>query len=170
MKDSSKGILGIAIFYAIAVAILDYFLARIPIVNWLALSVVFVFFTILILDSVITALPARKQVSEKEPEIQEDELVHLEEIVKKALVQHQPHSQRVLEARVKAILIACRARKVSGPGIELNALTERGQQPFRAIASDAEISKLITGDSTIVEGLDIHGVERILSKIEAWLA
>lgn len=169
MKAHSREILGLAVFYAAVVAILDYFLTKIPIINWLALGMTFVFFTTLILDTVVKLLAKEQRTQTVVPETSESELGRLEKVIERALVQHQPESIKILDERLKSIVLSAFAIRANQSVTNLHQLAQDDPKSFVATIGDDQISEILAGRSTVLKEAGSHEVGKVLTKIEEWL-
>jgi hypothetical protein len=151
-------ILRIAVFYTGAVAIVDYFLAKTPMINWLTLGFVFLFFAALIVDSVVRLL-AKEELVGKILHRQVDDLERLKEIIERALAQGQSESLKSLENRLRSLALAARDYGANRFGRQLDRPNE-----------SALMAQLLTGSSLVLKNLDAGEIETLLAEIEAWLS
>jgi hypothetical protein len=165
---NSRAIVELAVFYTCVVAVLDFFLTKIPIVNWLALSLAFIFFTGLLLESVSRLLAKSRGTSSSATRKYEDELDHLETIVEKALAQRQPESIKILEERLRSIVVAAHARQTNQASGQLPQVAWDDSRSITAVAEDDRVSGLLTECSVVVNNSNSQGIERVISKIESW--
>jgi len=165
MKEHTRTIIGLAIFYLAVVAIADFFLAKIPIINWLALAFVFLFFTVLITSSLVGLLAKGKVPAEQFSHKDEDELERLARVVENALVEEDSESLKVLEKRLTAL-----ARIASGyrTGSELQSTAEHGPQSLPPVEEDLP-KQTPTARPLIPMNLSSREIENLLSMIEGWL-
>ena len=169
MKAHSREILGLAVFYAAVVAILDYFLTKIPVINWLALGMTFVFFTALILDTVVKLLAKEQRTHPVVPETSESELERLEKAIEHALIQHQPESIKILDERLKSIVISAFAIRANQSVTYLHQLAQDDPKSLMATIGDDQISEILAGGSTVLKDAGSHKIGTVLTKIEEWL-
>lgn len=161
MKQLSRTILGIAVLYTALVAVLDFSLTGIPIINWLALTLTFLFFTALILDTVM-----KLRVKEPQTHIQGsegrrddlDELDRLERNLERALVERQPESLKILDERLKSLALKAFASR-----------TRQSATSLMAPAENEKISEIFEECSISPQDADPPKVEKVLTKIEDWL-
>lgn len=159
MTEHNQRILRIAVFYTGAAAIVDYFLARTPIIGWLTLGFVFVFFAALIVDSVVRLLASEGLAAGKILHRPVDDLERLEEIIERALVQGQSESLKVLENRLRSLALTAHDYRANRFGRQLD-------QPIK----DALTTQLLTGSSSVLKNHDSREIEALLTEIEAWLS
>lgn len=169
MKAYSREILGLAVFYAAVVAILDYFLTKIPVINWLALGMTFVFFTALILNTVVKLLAKDQRTQTVVPETSESELERLEKALERALVQHQPESIKILDERLKSIVLSAFAIRANQSVAYLQQLAQDDPKSLMATIGDDQTSEILAGRSTVLKNASSHEVGKVLTKIEEWL-
>ena len=169
MKTHSREILGLAVFYAAVVAILDYFLTKIPVINWLALGMTFVFFTALILHKVVKLLAKDQRTQTVVPETSESEVERLEKAIERGLVQHQPESIKILDERLKSIVLSAFAIRVNQSVTNLHQLAQDDPKSLMATIGDDQTSEILAGRSIVLKNASSHEVGKMLTKIEEWL-
>jgi hypothetical protein len=169
MNPISRGILLLAIAYTAVVAAVDSFLGNIPIVNWLALGIVFVFFTAMILDSATKLLVASRTIAKKVQEKQEDELDRLERLIERALGQGQAEPLMILEKRLISLVIAS-AYQSGQFNRQIPQTDKFNSQSFSSTAQEDLTSLRLTDYSLVPEKLRSREIESLLSMIEDWLS
>lgn len=168
MRQHPKAILGVAIFYTVVVAILDFFLKKIPIINWLALGLAFIFFTALILDSVVKLLARRPPKQAVLLETTEDELDRLEKTIDRALIQHQPESLRVLDERLKAVFLSAYAQ-TNQSVIKVPQLSHEEPKPLTARNEESQNTEAAAKRWRLIRNGSSNEVRTMLTEIEKWL-
>ena len=170
MRERYRRILGIAVFYAAAVAIVDYFLAKTPMISWLTLGFVFAFFAALLVDSVVRLLAKEELAASKIFHRDGDDLERLEEIVERALVQGQSESLRILEKRLRSLALMARDHRPSGFGRQVHRSAENNFQSVSRDIEDDLTTQLLANSSLVLKNHCSSNVESLLSEIEAWLS
>jgi hypothetical protein len=170
MREHCRRILGVAIFYTGMVAIVDYFLAKMLMISWLALGFVFVFFAALIVDSVVRLLGKDELSGRKIFHGHADDLERLEEIVEKALVQGRSESLRMLEKRLSSLALMARDQRARRFGAQLDRPAENVSQFVSRDLEDDLIVQVLTNSSLVLKNHGSRDVESLLSEIEAWLS
>ncbi len=170
MKEHIRTILGISGLYIVVVAIVDFFLAKIPIINWLALSFVFLFFVILITTSVLGRV-ANSQVTPKEPfHRPDDELERLAKIVENVLVRGQAESSKVLEKRLADLAQLASSSRTGKFAITALSTAEQSPQSFSTSVDYDTSIQILAENSSIPKNLSLKEIENLLSQIEGWLS
>lgn len=160
MKQHRRTILGLAILYAALVAALDFSLTGIPIINWLALTLTFLFFTALILDTVVKLRPKelRTQGVSETRRSELDELDRLEKNIERALVERQTESLKILDERLKSLVLKAFASR-----------TDQSDTNHMASIQNDKISEILEECSIASENAGPTEFERVLTKVEDWL-
>ena len=170
MRENYRRILGIAVFYTAAVAIVDYFLAKTPMLSWLAFGLVFAFFAALLVDSVVRLRAKEELAASKIFHGHIDDLERLQEIVEKAMVQREPESLKILEKRLRSLAISALDHRQSELGRQGHPDAENSPQSVFADVETDLAAQLLESSSTVLKNRSSKDVESLLSEIEAWLS
>jgi len=166
LKEQLRGILWIGLFFSIVVAVVDFFLARIPVLNWAALTVSFAFLAIFVLDLVVKLVPRSRPAVPPPSEWHEDELQRLARLVGNALVKHDPESLSVLQGRLRSVTLTTIAERASLAETQIVQLAEHDAAALQEITEDKLISDLIACPASVRVD-DPQTIEKVLSKLES---
>jgi hypothetical protein len=169
VKGHIRTILWLSGLYIVVVAIVDYILAEIPIINWLALGFVFLFFVILITTSAAGLLAASPLTSKNAFHKPEDELERLAKTIENVLVRGQAESSKVLEKRLAALAQLASARQAGKFAIEQLQSSKQSPQSFSTLADYDTPIQILADNHSIHKNLSLTEIEDLLSKIEGWL-
>jgi ABC-type transport system involved in multi-copper enzyme maturation permease subunit len=156
----------LAIFYTCAVTVVDSFLGTIPIVNWLALGIVFVIFTAMILDSAAKLLAANGRIARNTQEKPEDELDRLERLVERALGQGQAEPMMLLEKRVRLLKASAQAKHIERRMLQSDEFVSQSTYS----TAQEEIAPQRSADYSRTPNELRAEIEGWLSQIEDWLS
>jgi hypothetical protein len=166
LREHSKTVLELAISYTCVVAVLDFFLGKIPVINYLALSLSFLFFTGLLLESVAKSLVTDRKVPSNPTGRREDELDRLERIIEEALFQRRLEFTKLLQERLRSIIIAGRRWQIG----HLDLLLDDSSLVFVGIGEDFVARDLLADCSRAISNSSSQGIGKVLSKVESWLS
>jgi len=169
MKQQSRTILGLAVFYVVVVSLLNAFLSRIPVINWLGLVLAFVFFALLLLGNVLELRPTHSRASKVVADPPYDEVGHLAKTIDRALFQNQPEPLSALGARLKSLILSAYSSQACQAKGELLPMTPDSSVSMQALPGDEWISSLLK-DADSVTRMNVRDVERLVAKIEGWFA
>lgn len=167
MREHTRRLFELAIFYVAVVAIAEFFLARIPTMNWLALGSAFLFFTILITSSVQRLLTKSELTAVKFSYKHEDELERLAKVIENALVEENAESLKALEKRLTALAQAASVYVAGEFGSRPESTGEHGLESRPA--GEEDILAYTPAGQITCENLSAREMENLLSKIEDWL-
>jgi hypothetical protein len=167
MKEQPKAILGLAVFYTVTVAILEFFLSKIPVINWLALTVAFIFFTAFILGAVMEFRPKQGRVQEAVRETYEDEIERLGKTIERGSQQNQPESLRTLEERLKSIALNAYAHHTNQT---IDQISHDNPELLATVLADEQMSVMFKNNDGIPTLASPNDLKKVLSRIEDWLA
>jgi hypothetical protein len=148
------------------VAVLDFFLREIPLINWLALSLSFLFFTGLLFESAAKSLVTEWKAPSKMMVGNEDELDLLERIVKGALVERRPQFMKSLQERLETIVNAARSLQSGYPA---PVSEDNSSVPF-SMSKDLVAQDLLADCSHAVGNSNSQHIQKVLAKVESWLS
>jgi hypothetical protein len=170
LKEQAKSIIIIAIFFAIVVVILDAFLAKFEIVNWIALGTAFLIFSVSILNSVAALLSQGKPLRSNPLVANDDELLRLEKNVSQSLVQglSQPHT--ALEGRIKSLVTDAVANQNGLSAAELYQMVAERPGTLPNLLADDQLKRIIEGDVAALQNGSISELTSLLVKIEKALS
>ena len=167
MKREAKRILEWGVFFACAVIILDVLLIQIPILDWLALGIVFFFAAALIVASIARSVPWEKRRAISIPQ-RRDELQRLADIVDAAVYEGDGNSSRILLEQVKSIALGAIAGRTKLSKREILELAENHREDLRAVVRDEEIMAVLVGYQQLGRSLSEKELEGMLSRIQDW--
>jgi hypothetical protein len=170
MKQHPRTILKLAIAYMAVVVVVDFFVSKVPAIDWLALSVVFIFFAILIASSVVGLLPRRRLTAKDATHKREDELERLEKTVERALVEGDRDSLIAIEKRVMQLALRVSARRAGKDAGKLHLDVENAAQLVSRAPESDLLDNVSTSIPTALEKPNSGNIERLLSQIEASLS
>lgn len=167
MIQQVKSILQLGIAFTAIVAFLDLLLMEYPPLNWLALSVVFFFVAVMIVDLLARHISHERHRPSSNPQ-REDDLHFLEEVVDKAISERDQKSNRILHERLRSMALGTVAARTRQTKKEILDIAERDPHSLQAILKDKTLLKLIVGNPLSIGQYDRQRVEELLSRIEAW--
>lgn len=167
MNGQATQILLIGLFFAGAIIVLDLLLTQLPVLDWFALSLIFLLAATAILGSVARTVPRQtgKSISIQQ---KEDEFQHLADVVNAAVYGHDKESLRILSERIKSLALGTIAARTKMSKKEIMELAENDKQSLRAIVQDEEMIKFLAVYQPQDEALSQKEFEEKLSKIEGW--
>ena len=167
MKQQVRSILQLGIAFTAVVAFLDLLLMGYPSLNWLALTVVFLFVAVMILDLLARHMSHARHQLNSNPQ-REDDLHYFEGIVDRAINEHDQQSGRILYERLRSIALGAVAARTRQTKKEILEIVEKDPEGLQALVKNNPILGLIVGDPLSIRYYDSESVEELLSRIEAW--
>jgi len=160
-------ILQLGIFFAAIVVFLDVFLTQLPVLDWLALGVVFFFIAAMILDSTARMVPKEKRLSSSKHK-EHDELQWLEDVVDRTVNKHQPEALEILAEKFRSIALARIVARTNLSKKELQELAENSPNNLLGIVKDEQIARLVAGNAPLLASASYRQIAELLSMIEDW--
>ena len=167
MNTQATQILQLGLFFAGAVIVLDLLLTLLPVLDWFALSLLFLLAAAAILASVARTVPRQtgKSISLQQ---REDEFQHLADVVNAAVYGHEKESLRILSEHIKSLALGTIAARTRLSKKEILELAKNDRQSLQAIVQDEEMIRCLAGYQPQDEAPSEKEFEEILSKIEGW--
>jgi len=167
LKPQTKAIIELGIAFSIVVVFLDFFLGSIQILSWFALSITFVLFAALILDSVSRLIPRNMVRASYVPERRHGDLERLERTLDTAIVEHDPKSAAALGERLISIIFGMTAYRTGLSQSELRQLAEQDPESLAAIVRDDQIREILQGHEPVLGGATSREIGVLLTKLES---
>lgn len=165
MNKETSEILQLGVVFGVIAIFLDLFLIPLPVLNWLALGVAFLFVSVIILLRVASLVPMQSRSVCSRPE-KSDELDDLTEVVERAYGKHQSESIDVLTDKLRSIAINTAAAKTRLSKKEVMDLAEGDPASLARMLDDEELSSLLAEGYHGHERLKYSQVNHLLMKIE----
>ena len=167
MNREVTQILQLGLFFAGAVIVLDLLLTQLPVLDWFALSLIFLLAAAAILGSVTSTVPRQtgRSISFQQGE---DEFQHLADVVNAALYGHDKGSLRILSEQIKSLALGTIAARTRLSKKEILELAENDKKSLQAIVQDEEMMRCLAGYLPQDKAPSEKKFEDLLSKIEGW--
>ena len=167
MNRPATQILQLGLFFAGAVIVLDLFLTYLPVLDWFALSLIFILAAAAILGSVTRTVP-RQTSKSLSLQHKEDEFQHLADVINAAVYGQDKTSLRILSEHIKSLALGTIAARTRLSKKEILELAENDRQSLQALVQDEEMIRCLAGYQPQREGPSEKEFEEMLSKIESW--
>lgn len=167
MKQQAKSIIEIGVFFSIVAVFLDFFLGQIPIIGWIGLSIAFVLFAALILDSVSGLIPRSMVRTSIVPERRDSDLQRLERTLETAIAKHDPESAKALGQRLRSIVFGMTAYRTGLSESELRQLADKNPEALTAIVRDEQIREILQGREPVLRSGTSREIMVLLNKMES---
>ncbi len=167
MNKHTSQILRLGVVFTALVAFIDVFLTQLPILDWLALSIVFLLLATVTLDSVMPLVPKQMHHAQSVSE-RRDELDNFEEIIKRAVSKNDHEAIEMLVGKLRLIVAGAIATESNLSTREILEQAENGSDSIRSIVRDEQMLKLLAGNPSVLGTGTHREIERFLTKVEAW--
>jgi len=169
MKKQIRTLFQIAVVYLAISIILDFFLAGYPILTWLGVGFAFILFGAVIFDVILELtfrpLP-KKNVSRFKRN--EDDLMRLDTLCKKAIDHNDPAASRLLSERIKSLAFAVAAYHCNTTEPLLRDMVIQDPASLqRQVHDPYMVEALTTTDYGVTRG-NTRKLDDYLTKIEDW--
>lgn len=164
MNSVAKHILEIGVFFAGAVMVLDALLFQLPILDWLALGIVFFFAAVSTLISIARTIPFYSQRSQSISQTEND-LEHLTGIVEAAVHGGDGTASRILSDEIKSLILGEIALRAKIAKREVINLLENHPENLQRIIRDDKARKFLADYRKVNEDSSEEQLEKILSEI-----
>jgi len=165
MNKKASEVLQLGIVFGVIVIFLDFFLIPLPVLNWLALGVAFLFVSAIILQSVASLVPRQSQIVPSPPE-KSDELDDLAEVVERAYGKDHSESSDALTEKLRSIAINAAAAKTRLSKKEVMDLAEKDPASLARMLNDEKLSSLLAEGYHGHERLKYSQINQLLIRIE----
>ena len=165
MNKETSEILQLGVVFGVIAVFLDLFLIPLPVLNWLALGVAFLFVSVIILQSVASLVPRQTRIISSPPE-KSDELDDLTEVIGRAYGKNQNESIDVLTDKLRSIAINTVAAKTRFSKKEVMDLAANDPAFLARMLNDEQLSSLVAEGYHRHERLNYSQVNQLLMKIE----
>lgn len=165
MNTQSKQILEWGVFFASVVIMLDVFLIQIPLLDWFALGIVFLFASLSILVSIVHTAPShvRKQISTYESG---NDLEYLTAVVEGALYGGDPSASRILADEVKSLMLSAIALRTRLSKREVLKRIESDSETRKGIPPDDRMTQFLLAYRQLGENFNQEKLQKTLAEIE----
>jgi len=167
MNTQAKQILQLGLFFAGAIIVLDLLLTQFPVLDWFALSLIFILVAAVILGSVSRTVP-RQRGKPLSLQHKEDEFQHLADVINAAVYGRDKTSLRILSEHIKSLALGTIAARTRLSKKEILELVESDRKSLQAIVHDEEMIRCLEGYQPQDKGPSEREFEEMLSKIESW--
>ena len=170
MRRLAKSVVELGIAYIFAVIVLEFFLAHYEILILPILGVVFIFFSLLIFNTLlplaVKSEVGRAQIREKG----EDELQRLERLVRRAMQDHDSEAADALGERLRLLALQIASYRTEAPLSQLDEESEDRTFLLSQIIQDEPMVRLLTSGPNASAPDGAREIEAVLSTLEGWVA
>jgi hypothetical protein len=169
MKKQIRTLVQIAVVYLAISIILDFFLAGYPILTWLGIGFAFLLFGIVIFD-VLLELTVRPLPKKSVPRFKrnEDDLMRLDELCKKAIDRNDPAASQLLSERIRSLAFGVAAYHCNTTEPLLREMFLEDPASLQGQVHDQYIVEALTATDYGVTRGDTRKLDDCLTKIEDW--
>jgi hypothetical protein len=168
MKKQIRTLVKVAVVYLAVSIILDFFLAGYPILTWLGIGFAFILFGIVILDVLLelAVLPPQKK-SVPRFKRNEDELMRLDKLCKKAIDQSDPVAGHLLSERIRSLAFSAAAYHYNTAEPLLRDMVLQDPASLQRQVHDQFMVEALTA-ADYVSRRNRRKLDDYLTKIEDW--
>jgi hypothetical protein len=169
MKKQIRTLVKVAVVYLAVSIILDFFLAGYPILTWLGIGFAFILFGIVILD-VLLELAVRPPQKKSAPRFKrnEDELMRLDKLCKKAIDQSDPAAGHLLSERIRLLAFSVAAYHCNTAEPLLRDMVLQDPASLQRQVHDQCMVEVMTAPDCVVSRGNTRKLDDYLTKIEDW--
>jgi hypothetical protein len=167
MNKETSEILQLGVVFAAVAVLLDLFLITLPVLNWLALGVAFLFVSVMILESVAKLVPRQSRRTPPTPQ-RTDELDTLTDVVESAYVRNQSESLEILLDKLKSIAINNVAARTRLSKKEVMDLAANNPGSLASLLNVKELPWLLATGYHRHERLNQKQLNEVLTRMEDW--
>jgi hypothetical protein len=169
MKKQTRTLVQIAVVYLAISIILDFFLAGYPILTWLGVGFAFILFGIVIFD-VLLELTVRPLAKKSVPRFKrnEDDLMRLDKLCKKAIDHDDPAASQLLSERIRSLAYAVTAYHCNTTEPMLRDLILQDPASLQRLVHDQYMVEALTTTDYVVTRGNTRRLDDYLTKIEDW--
>jgi hypothetical protein len=164
LSRHAKAILELGMGYLLSVAVLELFLVKYEILAWGALGITFVFFGLLVFNSLLP-LTNKNKIGEPQPkDSNEDETQTLGKLVRRAVQNRDLQATEALEKRLRSATLLIASYRTNAPLTRLDDLP----RIFSEIIKDERLVRLLATNSNPEAPISVEQIETILAALEDW--
>ena len=169
MKKQIRTLVQIAVVYLAISILLDFFLAGYPILTWLGIGFAFLLFGILIFN-VLLELTVRPLAKKSVPRFKrnEDDLMRLDKLCKKAIDNNDPAASQLLSDRIRSLAFGVAAYHCNTAEPLLREMFLEDPASLQGQVHDQYIVEALTATDYGVARGDTQKLDDYLTKIEDW--
>jgi hypothetical protein len=169
LRRFAKTLVELGMVYVVVMIILEFFLVHYEILTLPALSVAFVFFSLVIFNTLLpltgTSKIGRTQTMKKS----EDELQRLERLVRRAMEDRDSVAADVLGKRLRSLALEIASYRTDVSGSQLDEQFG-GPSLLLQITQDERLLRLLSSGPNASAPDGAREIEAVLSTLEGWVA
>ena len=164
MKESTKSILVISIFFSIVVVFVDTFLGQIELLFRVALGAAFLLLSMFILSDLAKLISRKSPGKTTLSTRRDDELLNLERVVY-GVLSHESRMVQVLEERLRSMAIRFAAIKTNLPEDDLIRMANEQPNTLAQLVR-SDVIGMIRGTEPVLRNASTSELDITLTKIE----
>ena len=164
MKESTKSILVVSIFFSIVVVFVDAFLGQIELLFRVALGAAFLLLSTFILSDLAKLISRKSPGKTTLSTRRDDELLNLERVVY-GVVSHESRTVQVLEERLRSMAIRFAAIKTNLPEDDLIRMANEQPNTLAQLVR-SDVIGMIRGTEPVLRNASTSELDITLTKIE----
>lgn len=145
LRRLAKTVVELVIVYVFAVIILEFFLGHYEILTLPTLGVVFIFFSILIFNTLLPLATKNKTGRAQIREKSEGELQRLERLVRRAMLDHDSEAADALGKRLRSLALQIVSYRTDVSRSQLDEQSGNRTSLLSEIIQDEQLVRLLTG-------------------------
>jgi hypothetical protein len=169
MKKQIRTLVQIGAVYLTISIMLDFLLAGYPILTWLGLGFAFLLFGIAIFDVLLELTvrpPAKGSIARFKRN--DDDLMRLEKLCKKATDNNDPTASQLLSERIRSLAFAVAAHHCNTSEPLLRDMALKDPESLQRQVNDEYVIEVLTAPDCLVTRENTRKLEDYLTKIEDW--
>ncbi|MGA2462244.1 MAG: hypothetical protein ABSF82_12565 [Candidatus Bathyarchaeia archaeon] len=164
MKESTKSILVVSIFFSIVVVFVDAFLGQIELLFRVALGAAFLLLSTFILSDLAKLISRKSPGKTTLSTRRDDELLNLERVVY-GVLSHESRTVQVLEERLRSMAIRFAAIKTNLPEDDLIRMANEQPNTLAQLVR-SDVIGMIRGTEPVLRNASTSELDITLTKIE----
>ena len=164
MKESTKSILVVSIFFSIVVVFVDAFLGQIELLFRVALAAAFLLLSTFILSDLAKLISRKSPGKTTLSTRRDDELLNLERVVY-GVLSHESRTVQVLEERLRSMAIRFAAIKTNLPEDDLIRMANEQPNTLAQLVR-SDVIGMIRGTEPVLRNASTSELDITLTKIE----
>ncbi|GEM_PF-5882035 len=170
LRRLAKTVVELGIAYVFVVIILEFFLVHYEILTLPTLGVVFIFFSLLIFNSLLPLTIKNKTGRAQIREKSEDELQRLERLVRRAMQERDGEAAAALGKRLSSLALQIASYRTDVSRSQLDEQSGNRTSLFSQIIQDEQLVRLLTSGPNASAPDGAREIEAVLSTLEGWVA
>jgi hypothetical protein len=170
LRRLAKTVVELGIVYVFIVIILEFFLVHYEVLTLPTMGVVFIFFSLLIFNTLLPLTIKNKTGRAQIRERSEDELQRLERLVRRAMQDRDSEAADALGKRLRSLALQIASCRTDVSRSQFDDQSRNHTSLLSQIIQDEQLVRLLTNCPNASAPDGAREIEAILSTLEGWVA